>query len=141
MADCPGRLRLPAYPWNGGLVQHALKNDPTMRDLKHVQAVGPGLVYLFFHDQHRYRGLSKEEALDMHSHIADAFAEWIGRSALFDAVPLPLEAGWQCMAATQERRRQRVQPLEEPILPVQVKESTSSGSSQLIGGVPTTLEA
>ena len=43
----------------------------------------------------------------------------------------------------QERRRQWVRPLKEPILPVpvQVKESTSSGSSQLVGGVPTVLEA
>ena len=40
----------------------------------------------------------------------------------------------------QERHRQWVQPLEEPILPVQVNESTSSGSSQLMGGVPTVLE-
>ena len=95
MADRPGRPRPPAYSWNGGLVQHALKNDPAMRDLKHVQADGPGLAYLFFHDRHRYRGLSKEEALDMRSHIADAFVEWIGRSAHFDAVPLPLEAGRQ----------------------------------------------
>ena len=38
-------------------------------------------------------GLPKEEALAMCSHIADAFAEWIGRSAHFDAVPLSLEAG------------------------------------------------
>ena len=44
------------------------------------------------------------------------------------------------MAATQERCRQWVRPLEEPILPVQAKESTSSGSSQLIGGVPTVPE-
>ena len=29
----------------------------------------------------------------MRSHIADAFAEWIGRSAHFDAVPLLLETG------------------------------------------------
>ena len=42
--------------------------------------------------------------------------------------------------AAQERCRQWVQPLEEPILPVQAKESTSSGSSQLMGGVPTVPE-
>ena len=42
--------------------------------------------------------------------------------------------------ATQERCRQWVRPLEEPILPVQAKESTSSGLSQLVGGVPTVLE-
>ena len=40
----------------------------------------------------------------------------------------------------QERHRQGVRPLEEPILPVQVKESTSSGLSQLVGGVPTVPE-
>ena len=42
MADQPGRPWPPTYSWNGDLVQHALKNDPAMRDLKHVQADGPG---------------------------------------------------------------------------------------------------
>ena len=77
----------------------------------------------------------------MRSHIADAFAEWIGRSAHFDAIPLLLEAGWQCMAVVQERHRQCVRPLKEPILPVHVSESMGSGSSQLVGGVPTVPEA
>ena len=46
------------------------------------------------------------------------------------------------MAATQERHRQHGFDLfEEPILPVQANESTSSGSSQLVGGVPTVPEA
>ena len=36
----------------------------------------------------------------------------------------------------QEKQRQHVQSLEEPILPVLVNESTSSGSLQLVGGVP-----
>ena len=76
----------------------------------------------------------------MRSHIADAFAEWIGRSAHFDTVPLLLEAGRQCATATQERCWQRVRPLEEPVLPVPANESTSSGSSQLVGGVPTVPE-
>ena len=40
----------------------------------------------------------------------------------------------------QERRRQRVRPLEEPILPVPANESTSSRSSQLVGGIPTLPE-
>ena len=44
----------------------------------------------------------------MHSHIADAFAEWIGRSAHFDAVPLLLEVGRQHATAAQERCRQHV---------------------------------
>ena len=77
----------------------------------------------------------------MRSHIADAFAEWIGRSAHFEAVPLLLEVGRQCATATQERHWQRVRPLEEPVLPVQANESTSSGSSQLVGGIPTLPEA
>ena len=44
------------------------------------------------------------------------------------------------MAAMQERRRQRVRPLEEPVLPVPANKSTSSGSSQLVGGIPTVPE-
>ena len=89
-------------------MQHALKGDPALRDLEHVQVDGPGLAYLFFYDWHGYCSLSKEEALVMCSHIADAFAEWIGRSAHFDAVPLLLEVGWQHVTAMQERHRQHV---------------------------------
>ena len=73
-----------------------------------MQADGLGLVYLFFYDRHGYHGLSKEEALAMHSHITDAFVEWIGRSAHFDTVLLPLEAGWQCATVAQEKQRQCV---------------------------------
>ena len=74
-------------------MQHTLKSDLALRDLEHVQVDGPGLTYLFYYDRHGYHSLSKEEALVMCSHIADAFAEWIGRSAHFDTVPLLLEAG------------------------------------------------
>ena len=45
------------------------------------------------------------------------------------------------MTTMQERRRQRVRPLEEPILPVLANESTSSRSSQLMGGIPTLPES
>ena len=122
-------------------MQHALKNDPAMGDLKHVEVDGPGQAYLFFYDRQGYRGLPKDEALAMHSHIADAFAEWIRRSAHFETVPLLLEVGQQHAMVMQERRRQRIRPLEEPVLPVQANESTSSGSSQLMGGIPTLPEA
>ena len=44
------------------------------------------------------------------------------------------------MTTAQERHRQWVRPLEEPILPVPANESTSSGSSQLVGGIPTLPE-
>ena len=140
MVDRPGMPRPPAYSLNGGLVWHTLKNDPAMGDLKHVEVDGPGWAYLFFYDWHGYRGFPKEEALAMHSHIADAFAEWIGRSTHFDAVPLLLEAVWQWVVAAQEKHRQWVRPLEEPVFPVPAKESTSSGSSQLVGGIPTAPE-
>ena len=93
IADRPGRLHPPAFSWNRGMVQHVLKSDPALRDLEHVQVDGPGLAYLFFYDRHGYHSLSKEVALSMCSHIADAFAKWIGRSAHFDAVRLLLEAG------------------------------------------------
>ena len=141
MADEPGRPHPPAFSWNGGMVQHVLKSDPALRDLEHVQVDGPGLAYLFLYNRHGYSGLSKEAALTMRSHIADAFAKWIGRSTHFDAVPLLLEAGQQHMTGMQERRRQCIQPLEQPALPIHVSESASSGLSQLVGGVPPVSEA
>ena len=79
----------------------------------------------------------------MRSHIADALCQVDGEvCTLRHVVPLLLEAGQQQhMAVTQERHRQHVRPLEEPVLPVHVNESTSSGSSQLVGGVPTVPES
>ena len=123
------------------MVQHVLKSDPALKDLEHTQVDGSGLVYLFFHDMHGHRGLSKEAALAMHLHLADAFAEWIGSSAHFDVVPLLLEEGCQHMTAAQERHRQHIWPQEQPILPIHVTGSTSSGSSQLVGRVPPVPEA
>ena len=41
----------------------------------------------------------------------------------------------------QERCRQHIQPLEQPALPIHASESTGSGSSQLVGGVPPVPEA
>ena len=76
MVDWPGRPHPPAFLWNGGMVQHVLKSDPALRDLEHVQVDGPGLAYIFFYNRHGYHDLSKEVALSMHSHIADAFAKW-----------------------------------------------------------------
>ena len=127
MVDRPGRPHPPAFSWNGGMVQHVLKGDPALRDLKHVQVDGPGLTYLFFYNWHGYYGLSKEEALSIHSHIVNAFAEWIGRSTHFDTVPQLLEAGRQCLTAMQEEHRQCIWPLKQPALPVHVSESTGSG--------------
>ena len=41
MADCPGCPCLPTFSWNLGMVLHILKDDPTLRDLEHVQVDGP----------------------------------------------------------------------------------------------------
>ena len=48
MADHPGHPLPPSFLWNTGMVLYVLKNDPTLRDLKHVQVYGPGMAYLFF---------------------------------------------------------------------------------------------
>ena len=45
------------------------------------------------------------------------------------------------MTAMQERHRQCIWPLKQPALPVHASESTGSGSSQLVGGVPPVPEA
>ena len=72
----------------------------------------------------------KELALALHSHIVDAFAEWIGRSTHFNAIALLLEEGCQCTTAAQERCKQ------QPGLPIHAMGSGSSRSSQLVGRVP-----
>ena len=141
MVDRPRRLHPPAFSWNGGMVQHVLKSDPALRELEHVQVDSPGLAYLFFYDRHGHHGLTKEAALAICSHLADTFAEWIGRSVHFDAVPLLLEEGCQCVMAAQERCRQCIQTQEQPSLPIHVTGSASSGSSQLVGRVPPIPEA
>ena len=87
-------------------MHHVLKSDPALRDLEHIQVDGPGLAYLFFYDRHGNGCISKEAALAMHLHLADAFAEWIGRSTHFDAVPLLLEEGCLHVMVAQERHRQ-----------------------------------
>ena len=126
---------------NGDMVQHVLKSDPALRELKHIQVDSPGLAYLFFYDRHGHHGLTKEVALAMCSHIVDAFAGWIGRSAHFDAIPLLLEEGHQHAMAAQERCRQHIQTWEQPRLPIHMMGSGSSRSSQLVGGVPPVQEA
>ena len=141
MVDRPRQPCPPAFSWNGSMVQHVLKSDPALRELEHVQVDSPGLAYLFFYDRHGDQGLMKVAALAMHSHIADAFVEWIGRSAPFDVVPLLLEEGCQHATTAQERCRQCIRPQEQPTLPIHSMRSASSGSLQLVGRVPPVPEA
>ena len=85
-------------------VTHALKSDPSMRDLEHVQVDGPGLAYLFLYYFHGYRAVfPKRKTLSLCSHIVEVFTKWIGRSACFDAVPLLLEVGQQCTTAVHRK--------------------------------------
>ena len=91
------------------MVLHVLKSDPALRELEHIQVNSPGLAYLFFYDRHGHQGLTKEAALAICSHLADTFAEWIGRSAHFEVVPLPLDEGCHCAPSAQERCRQQIQ--------------------------------
>ena len=118
------------------LVKHVLKSDLALKELEHIQVDSPRLAYLFFYDRHGCCGLAKEVALAICSQMADAFAEWIGSSLYFDAVPLLLEEGPQCVVAAQERCRQHIRTQEQPSLPIHTTGSDSSRSSQLVGGVP-----
>ena len=102
MAEWPGWPYPPAFSWNRGMVQHVLKSDLALRELEHIQIDSPGLAYLFFYYRHGHHSLMKGAALTMCSHIVDAFAEWIGRSAHFDAVPLLLKEGCQCEGCSGE---------------------------------------
>ena len=122
-------------------MQHVLNSDAAFRELEHVQVDSPRLAYLFFYDKHGHHGLTKEAALAICSHLAEAFAEWIGRSAHFDAVPLLLEEGCQCAMAPEERHRQHIQTHEQHNLPICTMGSASSGSSQLVSRVPPIPEA
>ena len=136
MGDWARRPHPPAFSWNRGMVQHVLKSDPALRELEHVQVKSPGLAYLFFYDTHGCCSLTKEAALAICSQLADTFAEWIGRSAQFEAVPLLLEEGCHCVTVAQERCRQCIWTQEQPSLPIHVPGSASSRSLQLVGRVP-----
>ena len=80
------------------MVLHVLKNDPALRELEHIQVDGPGIAYLFY-DRHRCCILTKEAALAICLHLADAFAEWIGRSVHFKVVTLLQDKGCHRMTA------------------------------------------
>ena len=123
------------------MVLHVLKNDPALKELEHVQVYGPGIAYLFFYDRHGCHSLTKEAALAIHSHQADAFAEWIGRSTHFIGVPLLLDEGHHCMTAAQDMHRQCICTQEQPNLQAHAAGTASSESLQLVGRAPPVPEA
>ena len=120
------------------MVVHVLKTDPALRELEYVQVEAPGTTYLFFYDRHGCRGLTRNAAEMVCTHIADSFAEWIGWSAHFNVDPIPLEEGWHLAMVAQERHRQHSRIQDIPNQPAHPVRETSSGSSlQLVGGGPT----
>ena len=142
MVDRPRRPCPPAFSWNGGMVQHVLKGDPALRDLEHVQVDGPGLMYLFFYDWHGYVVSPRRRpspCLLTHSRCL-CRVDWEIRT-LSMRFPYCWRQDGKCVTAMQERCRQCIWPLEQPALPVHASESTGSGSSQLVGGVPPVPEA
>ena len=102
MADCPGHPHPPAFSWNAGMVMHILEEDPTLRDLEHIQVDGPGMAYLFFFDKQDCRGLAFDASQTLRTHVGEAFAEWISCSVHYAVIPLPLAEGWyQAVAASE----------------------------------------
>ena len=102
MADHPGRLRLPTFSWNVGMVMHTLKSDPILRELEHVQVDGLGTAYLFFYDRQGCHGLNQDTAYMIQAHVEKAFSEWILHSAHFTNSLLPLVEAWQQAVATSD---------------------------------------
>ena len=90
MEDHPGYPHPSAFLWNMGMIMHVLKNDLSLRDLKHVQVEGPGTAYLFFFDKQCCHGLSPDATELLCTYLPGAFLEWISHSAHFTAIALPL---------------------------------------------------
>ena len=136
MADCPGCPHPPTFSWNVGMVLHALKSDPTLRDLEHIQVDGPGIAYLFFFDKQGYQGLMLEAAQAMRVHMEEAFAEWISHSVHFAVNPIPLAEGWRHVMVASEWHRHQSQA-EYPVRPVPNFASSESDSTlPLVGSAP-----
>ena len=94
MADHPGQPHPPAFSWNVGMVMHALKSDPVLRELEHMQVDGLGTAYLLFYDKQGRRGLGQDTAYVIRAHVEEAFSGWISHSAHFTISLLPLMEVW-----------------------------------------------
>ena len=103
MADHPGRPHPPTFSWNVGMVMHALKSDPVLWELEHVQVDGPGTAYLFFYNKQGHRGLGQNAADAVRTHVEEAFSEWISHSAHFNMSLLPLMEAWRQSVAASNR--------------------------------------
>ena len=110
------------------MVMHILKDDPALRDLKHVQVDGPGTAYLFFFDKQVCKGLTLEAAQTLRNHMGEAFTEWISHSAHFAVILFPLAERW-CQAVTaleQHHQRSRLEYQGCPMMNFLSSESDST---------------
>ena len=106
-----------------------------MGNLKHVEVDGPGRAYLFFYDWHGYRGLPKEEASGhAFPHCRCIYrVDWEIRTFRCGS---PIARSRMNNVRVSQCKRgagSGLDLLKEPVLPVPANESTSSGSSQLVG--------
>ena len=139
MADCPRCPHPPTFSWNVEMVMHVLKGDLTLRDLEHVQVVGPGVAYLFFFDKQGCRALKHGTTQVLRMHVAETFSEWIAHSTHFAVTPLPLGEDWHQVVATLERCWQRSR-VEHPDHPMHNLISSELDSApQLVGSAPTSM--
>ena len=123
------------------MVRHTLKSNPALRDLEHVPVDGPGLAYLFFTTIMDIAVSPKRKPYPSAHTLQMLLPSGLGDLHASMWFSLLLEVGQQCTTAVQERRRQHIWPLEEPILPVHANESSGSGSSHLVGGTPPVPDA
>ena len=107
MADQPGHPCPFTFSSNASMVLHILKEDPMLRDLKHIQVDGPGMAYLFFYDIQGCRGIKQDATETLRAHVAEAFSEWISHSSHFVVILLLLAEGWWRTTATLDRHHQR----------------------------------
>ena len=127
MADCPGHPRMVLY---------VLKNDPTLRDLKHIQVDGPRMAYLFFFDKQGHQRLTFDAAQAMRAHVGEAFTEWISHSAHFAGNPLPLAVGWCHAVAASEQCRHWSQAEYQGHPVLNLATSKSDSTLPLVGSAP-----
>ena len=136
MADGPGPPGPPTFSWNTGMVMHILKSDLVLWELEYVQVDGPGTAYLFFYDKQGRRGLGRDAADAVQTHMEEAFSEWISHSVHFNISLLPLlEVWWQSVAASDCQRLRSWAENSTHNMPVGAAWESDS-SSQLVGSAP-----
>ena len=121
------------------MVLYVLKNDPTLRDLEHIQVDVPWMAYLFFFNKKGHQGLTFDATQAMRVHMGEAFGEQIFHAAHFTVNPLPLVEGWCHAVAVSEwcRHWSQAEYQGHPVLNLATSESDST--LPLVGSAPLRL--